>query len=238
MNTKVTPHLQTSLHEWSPKLWPEVEQLSGQYGRLERLDSKSHAEQLYEAFRLDRENQNWTYLPYGPFDQLQAFKNWLDEKAAAQDPMFFSIIDQSTGRASGLAALMRITPEQGVIEVGNIHFSPLLQRTRLATEAMFLMMQYVFEQLGYRRYEWKCNDQNERSKAAALRLGFQYEGTFRQHMVVKGKNRDTAWFSILDSEWPKLKESFQAFLAAENFDSAGQQVRSLTQLRELHHGHF
>jgi RimJ/RimL family protein N-acetyltransferase len=151
--------------------------------------------------------------------------------SGSEDPLFFAVIDKASGKVAGRQALMRIDPAHGAIEIGNIYWGPLISRKPAATEAQFLFMQYVFDELGYRRYEWKCNDNNAPSKRAAERFGFQFEGTFRQHMVTKGNNRDTAWFSIIDSEWPALKQAYQAWLAPTNFDSDGQQIRRLEDFR-------
>jgi RimJ/RimL family protein N-acetyltransferase len=166
----------------------------------------------------------------GPFADLSSYRAWLDQVAKGNDPLFHAIIDKSSGKPVGVATFMRIDPPNGVIEVGNINYSPLLQRKPAATEAMYLMMVRVFDELGYRRYEWKCDSLNAPSRAAALRLGFRYEGLFRQAVVYKGRNRDTAWFSIIDSEWPALKRAYQQWLAPENFDARGQQKRKLPDL--------
>ena len=189
---------------WSPPLKPSREPMPGRYCRLEALDPERHAQALHAANRLDAEGCNWTYLAYGPFEQ-------------------------ASGEAVGLASYLRITPEAGSIEVGHLAFSPRLQRRPAATEAMFLMMQRAFE-LGYRRYEWKCNALNTPSRAAAQRLGFSYEGIFRQALVSRGRNRDTAWFSIIDAEWPPLKAAFERWLAPENFDAEGRQRVALSTL--------
>ncbi len=169
----------------------------------------------------------WLYMPDGPFLERQAFDENMRSREASEDPLFYAIVDRHTGVAVGRAALMRIDPGNRVIEVGNIMYSPALQRTRGATEAMYLLARYVFEDLGYRRYEWKCNALNEPSRRAALRLGFSFEGIFRQHMIVKGRNRDTAWYSMLDSEWPARKHEFERWLDDANFDSQGVQKTPL-----------
>jgi RimJ/RimL family protein N-acetyltransferase len=171
---------------------------------------------------------NWTYLPYGPFNDRADYHAWVEQIAKADDPFFHAIVDRSTKKAIGVASLMRIDPLNGVIEVGHINYSPLLQGTSAATEAMFLLMRRVFDELGYRRYEWKCNSLNGPSRAAALRLGFQYEGLFRQAAVVKGRNRDTAWYSIIDREWPALKRAYQAWLSPDNFTHTGAQLLRLS----------
>lgn len=202
--------------------------LIGHYGSLHPL-SLDHAESLYQAFSVDKAGKNWEYLPYGPFTELSAFKQWLASLIDKGDPIFYSILDQKDSRAMGLASYLRIDPIQGSIEVGHIHYSNLLQNTALATEAMFLMMAQAFK-LGYRRYEWKCNGLNQPSRKAAQRLGFQYEGLFRQAGVMKGYNRDTAWFSIIDKEWEGLKAIYQQWLAPENFNAQGKQISSLSRL--------
>lgn len=166
----------------------------------------------------------------GPYRDYETFEAAIRKKAESEDPLFFAIVDPRSGGALGYASFLRIEPNHRVIEVGSIVYSPALQRTPGATEAMYLMSRYVFEQLGYRRYEWKCHALNERSRRAALRLGFQFEGIFRQHMIVKGRNRDTAWFSMLDREWPERKQNFERWLAPENFDAHGRQQVSLSAL--------
>jgi len=202
----------------------------GRLCRVESLDPVRHGTDLFAANQLDVEGRNWTYLSVGPFADFAAYRAWLDKVAAEADPMFHAIIDLATAKAVGVAAYMRIVPAHGVIEVGHINYSPLLQRKPAATEAMYLMMRRVFDELGYRRYEWKCDALNAPSRAAALRLGFQYEGHFRQAVVNKGRNRDTLWFSIIDGEWPALKRAFETWLAPENFDEAGRQRRGLGEL--------
>lgn len=217
--------------DWHEPPRPSNEPITGRLCRIERLDPERHAEALFEANRTDAENRNWTYLPYGPFDSLDAYRRWMEMECMNDDPMFHAVIDASTGTAVGVASYLRISPAHGVIEVGHINYSPLLQNTPAATETMFLMMRRVFE-LGYRRYEWKCDALNEKSCAAARRLGFTFEGTFRQAMVIKGRNRDTAWFSILDSEWPVRRSAFERWLDPANFDANGRQRTRLADLRD------
>jgi RimJ/RimL family protein N-acetyltransferase len=197
--------------------------------RLEPLDVDRHSEDLFTANRLDRENRIWVYLPYGPFFDLESYRQWVRESCLGDDPQFYAVIDRATGKAAGVASYLRIDPNSGSIEVGHINYSPALQRTVAATEAMYLMMKNAFE-LGYRRYEWKCNALNEPSRRAALRLGMSYEGIFRQMLVVKGRNRDSAWYAAIDSEWPALQHAFETWLSADNFDSEGMQKQSLTAL--------
>lgn len=211
--------------DWSPRALPSSAPLTGRYCRLEPI-SLAHAEQLYAANSEDIDGRNWTYLGERP-SSLTAYQDWIATMSHAKDRLMHAIIDLATGQAMGVASFMRMDPENGSIEVGNINFSPRLQRTRVATEAMFLMMQRIFDELGYRRYEWKCDSLNAPSRAAALRYGFQFEGIFRQAIVYKQRSRDTAWFSIIDKEWPMLKLAFQAWLDPDNFDSVGQQHRSL-----------
>jgi RimJ/RimL family protein N-acetyltransferase len=203
----------------------------GRFCRVEPLDIERHAGELFAANRLDSDGRNWTYLGIDAPRTPDEYVAWLSKLAAGDDPLPHAIIDQATGKAAGLATYMRIDRANGVIEVGNINYSPLLQRKPAATEAMYLMMRRVFDELGYRRYEWKCDSLNAASRAAAARLGFQYEGTFRQLIVYKGRNRDTAWFSIIDSEWPALRAAFERWLAPDNFDLAGKQKWTLGELR-------
>jgi RimJ/RimL family protein N-acetyltransferase len=200
-------------------------------GRLVRLEplALAHAEALHEANLQDREGRNWTYMVYGPFDSLGAYRDWVGEVAGEDDPMFYTIVRQQDGQPVGVASYMRIAPDAGSIEVGHINFSPLLQRTPGATEAMVLMMKWAFE-AGYRRYEWKCDALNAPSRRAALRLGLSYEGVFRQATNYKGRNRDTAWYAAIDAEWPQLEAAFATWLDPANFDAAGKQRQSLSAL--------
>lgn len=204
--------------------WPSDEPLTGRFCRLEKLDAARRGDDLFAG--MSQNDLNWTYLPYGPAEGAEDLKELYANLYDARDPHFYAVLDLSTGKATGVAAYLRIDPKNYSIEVGHIHFSPLLQRTPAATEAMYLMMRNAFA-LGYRRYEWKCNALNNGSKAAALRLGFSYEGTFRQATISKGRNRDTAWFSILDGEWPVQQTRFEMWLDPSNFDGDGRQVRAL-----------
>jgi RimJ/RimL family protein N-acetyltransferase len=213
---------------WTTRPRPTARPMLGRWCRLEPL-SAHHADDLYRANRADEQGRMWTYLPYGPFVSLASYRVWLDEVAGRKDPMFFAIID-GQDRAVGVAALQRIDPAAGVIEVGHVAFSPALQGSTIATEAMALMMRTVFDDLGYRRYEWKCDSLNAPSRRAALRFGFVYEGTFRQAVVVKGRNRDTSWFSITDAEWPRLAAAYDRWLAPDNFDAEGRQRLALSSL--------
>jgi len=214
---------------WTTPELPNRDTMEGVYGRLEALDPDRHGRELYEANSLDVDGRSWTYLPYGPFGGFDEYLKWLGESATKTDPLFFAIIDQAHGKAVGVASYLRIDSGQGSIEVGHLNFSPLLQQRPAATEAMFLMMDRAFG-LGYRRYEWKCNSLNEPSRRAALRLGLSFEGVFRQATVVKGRNRDTAWYAAIDQDWPALRSAFQQWLAPTNFDETGRQRVALSAL--------
>lgn len=215
------------LPDWQPPPRPPHRALSGQWCRIEPL-SPAHAAEIHSAAAADAEGHSWTYLPYGPFRTAADYEAWVADRARSTDPLFFAIIDLQSGRAVGVASYLRIDPANGVIEVGHLYFTPALQSTRAATEAMYLMMQNIFE-LGYRRYEWKCDALNAPSRRAALRLGFQFEGIFRQAVVVKGRNRDTAWYSIIDAEWPPMKQAFERWFSPANFDAGGRQTRPLSE---------
>lgn len=217
------------LPDWTPPPVPPRSPMDGRYCRLEPLGPEAHAAELHAANLEDAEGRIWTYLGVGPFERLEDYRAWIERSCLGGDPMFFAVRDLATGRAAGVASYLRIDPASGSIEVGHINFAPALQRTRAATEAMLLMMATVFA-LGYRRYEWKCDSLNAKSRAAAERLGFRFEGIFRQATVYKGRNRDTAWFSILESEWPRLNAAFEAWLDPANFDADGRQRRSLSEL--------
>jgi RimJ/RimL family protein N-acetyltransferase len=206
---------------------PQRTSLPGRFVTIEPLEPAKHAAALWEAVQGPDNDGLWRYLFDGPYRDAAAFEHAIARKASTADPLFFAIVDRATNRAVGYASYMRIEPAHRVIEVGSILFTPLLQRTAGATESMYLMARHVFEDLGYRRYEWKCDALNEPSRRAALRLGFKYEGTFRQHMLVKGRNRDTAWYSMLDSEWPDRKAAFERWLDPANFDGDGRQIRVL-----------
>jgi RimJ/RimL family protein N-acetyltransferase len=201
----------------------------GRYCRLERLDADRDGQSLFDAYALDSEGRNWTYLPQGPFENYAEFYIWLSDMAKLDDPFFFAIIDGESQTSVGIASYLRITPPAGSIEVGYIHYSPLLQRTPAATEAMYLMMEQAFT-LGYRRYEWKCDALNAPSRIAAQRLGLSYEGVFRQATVYKQRNRDTAWYATIDREWPDLKQAFEQWLDPNNFDNDRNQKTRLSTL--------
>jgi RimJ/RimL family protein N-acetyltransferase len=214
---------------WQPPPAPPRTTLQGRYCTLEPLSAERHASHLFAANKLDAENQIWTYLPYGPFETFEAYEKFVQTYENRSDPFFYAIIDNTTHKAVGVASYLRIDPTNGSIEVGHINYSPALQRTPAATEAMFLMMQQAFT-LGYRRYEWKCNALNAPSRTAAMRLGLSYEGVFRQAAIVKGRNRDTAWYAMIDAEWPALQTAFQQWLHPDNFDPSGHQRTALSAL--------
>jgi RimJ/RimL family protein N-acetyltransferase len=214
---------------WKEPPRPPRTAMAGRYCRVEPIDPARHAEALFRANSLDPGGRNFTYLGAGPFATLAAYRQWLESSCMGDDPLFHAIIDGATNQAAGVASYLRIDPQNGVIEVGHINYSPLLQRSRAATEAMYLMMQRVFG-LGYRRYEWKCDALNAASRAAAQRLGFSFEGVFRQAVVYKGRNRDTAWYAAIDSEWPELERAFLRWLDPGNFDGEGRQRTRLSDL--------
>jgi RimJ/RimL family protein N-acetyltransferase len=215
---------------WNGRPMPDAAKLPGRYCTLERLDPDRHVNDLYEAYAAAPDDRDWTYLPAGPFHTHESYRDWANVAAQSADPRHYTVIDNATGKALGTLALMRHDPANGVIEVGSLIFSRALQRTPISTEAQYLFMRYIFEDLGYRRYEWKCDSLNEPSRRAAERFGFIYEGTFRQAVVYKGRNRDTAWFSLTDSDWPIRRAAFEAWLDPANFDSAGQQLRKLEEI--------
>lgn len=212
---------------WTARPRPPRDAMEGRYVRLEPVSVERHAGDLFEAFSADAEGRIWTYLPYGPLGSVEELAEWMRRTCLGDHPLFHAIIDKATDKAVGVASYLRIEPAVGVIEVGHINYAPALQRTRGATEAMYLMMARVFDELGYRRYEWKCDALNAPSRAAAQRLGFTYEGLFRQATMYKGRNRDTAWYSILDTEWPGIKAAFEAWLDPANFDADERQKQPL-----------
>jgi RimJ/RimL family protein N-acetyltransferase len=218
-----------ALPGWKGVERPPRSPMAGRYCRVEPIDPARHARDLYDANAADPSNRNYTYLTIGPFDSFDAYGEWMTGAVKSEDPLFHAIVDTATGKAAGIATYMRIDNRNGVIEVGNLNFSPLLQRRPAASEAMYLMMKRVFE-LGYRRYEWKCDSLNAPSRAAAQRLGFSFEGIFRQATVYKGRSRDTAWYAIIDSEWPELERAFQRWLDPANFDAGGKQRVRLSDL--------
>lgn len=218
-----------ALANWNPPPVPPREPMVGRYCRLEPLDMERHAAALFEADAADADGRSWTYLAYGPFRDFASYREWLAANCLGDDPLFFTVVDVADGRPAGVVSYLRIAPAAGSIEVGHIHYSPRLQQKPAATEAMFLMMQWAFES-GYRRYEWKCDALNSPSRAAAERLGLSFEGIFRQATVYKGRNRDTAWYAAIDTEWPALRDAFLTWLAPNNFDKSGQQKTRLSDL--------
>lgn len=219
-----------ALPDWQPRPAPQRHTLQGRLCYLEPLAGK-HAEALFAAHQMAPDTRSWTWLLREPDSSVEEFSAWVASVAELSDPLHFAVIDRQTRLPVGSLALMRIDANNGVIEVGHVHFSPLLSRTAMATEAHWLLMRYAFDTLGYRRYEWKCNSLNEPSRRAARRLGFHYEGRFRQALVIKGHNRDTDWFSIIDAEWPQIDSAMQRWLASDNFSADGQQIRTLESLR-------
>jgi RimJ/RimL family protein N-acetyltransferase len=215
--------------DWKAPPMPPREAMTGRYCRVEPIDPARHAADLFAASALDPTGRNWTYLFLEPFATLDEYRAWIEGSCLGADPMFFAIVDAATGKATGVAAYLRIAPAAGSIEVGHINFSPLLQRRPAASEAMYLMMRRAFD-LGYRRYEWKCDALNAPSRTAAQRLGLSFEGVFRQALVYKGRNRDTAWYAAIDAEWPALKTAFERWLAPSNFDAGGRQRARLAEL--------
>jgi RimJ/RimL family protein N-acetyltransferase len=223
----------SDLSNWHPRPRPERRTFEGRYVRLEPLSASEHGDGLYEASSVADAGERFRYLPDYPPKTRAEFQPWLDKAEASADPLFFTVIDNRTGKIAGRQTLMRIDAANGVIEIGNIYWGPLISRQPAATEAHFLFMEYIFDTLGYRRWEWKCNNANAPSKRAADRFGFSFEGIFRQHLVVKGENRDTAWYSIIDSEWPALKSAYQEWLDPANFGADGKQKRRLEEIRAV-----
>lgn len=215
------------LKNWTARPHPERKVLEGRYARLEPLSAEKHGDGLFEAATIANADERFRWLGEYPPESRAALQPWLEKAEASQDPLYFTVIDKASGKVAGRQTFLRIDTANGSIEIGHIHWGPLMQRKPAATEAQFLFMRYIFGDLGYRRWEWKCNNRNEPSKRAALRFGFQPEGVFRQAMVIKGENRDTAWFSIIDKEWPALKLAYEAWLDPANFDTAGQQKKRL-----------
>ena len=219
-----------SLSDWRGAPFPEAQQITGRYCQLERINAARHAKGLYEAYCEASDFRDWTYLPVGPFETFDAFFVYLKKIEEQTDPMHFVVIDLASMKPVGTFALMRIDPSNGVIEVGHISYSPLMKRTRASTEVMSLVLKYVFEDLGYRRFEWKCDALNAPSREAAERFGFSFEGIFRQAIVTRGRNRDTAWYSIIDGEYPTLRPAYDMWLDEGNFDNQGRQIKRLAEL--------
>lgn len=219
------------LKDWSARECPPKTAIDGRYCRVVPIDPAQHAADLHEANLKDRDGGIWTYLPYGPFASLDDYRAWVVATCLGEDPLFHAILDKASGKAVGVASYLRIEPAVGVIEVGHINYAPELQKTAAATEAMYLLMRRVFDELGYRRYEWKCDALNAGSCAAAARLGFQFEGIFRQATIYKGRNRDTAWFGMTDQDWPDIRRRMEAWLDPKNFNAQGRQVKSLSEFK-------
>jgi RimJ/RimL family protein N-acetyltransferase len=218
------------VENWIPCQRPARAPIQGRYCILEPIEINKHAVKLFDVLAIDNQGESWTYLPYGPFDTISEFKDWLIKTMSDNDTLLYAILDIKTQEPIGISGYLRMNPEHGVIEIGHLHFSALLKQTSLATEAIYLMLQHAFDELKFRRCEWKCNDLNEPSRRAAERFGFTFEGIFRQNYVFKNRNRDTAWFSIIDNEWPILKEKFDKWLHPNNFSAAGKQILKLAQL--------
>ncbi|MEI5681257.1 MULTISPECIES: GNAT family N-acetyltransferase [unclassified Mesorhizobium] len=223
--------MSVDLKNWQPRPRPSREVIEGRYVRLEPLDAARHGDGLFEASSVPDAGERFRWLPEFPPQTRTDFQPWLDRVQASEDPLFFTVIDKASGKIAGRQTLMRIDAANGVIEIGNIYWGPIISRKPAATEAQCLFMKYAFDTLGYRRYEWKCNNANLPSKRAADRFGFQFEGIFRQHLVVKGENRDTAWYSVIDTEWPALKRAYEAWLDPANYDAEGKQKRRLEDFR-------
>lgn len=221
------------LKHWTARPAPARALLAGRYVRLEPLDPDRHGDGLYAACSVADAAQRFRWLAETAPQSRAALQPWLERAAASHDPLFFAVVDAATGQVGGRQALMRIDRANGVAEIGSIYWGPTIARTRLATEAFFLFARHLFDDLGYRRFEWKCNARNEPSKRAALRFGFRYEGTFRQHMVIKGENRDTAWYAILDHEWPAIRAALETWLSPENFDVSGRQKKRLEAMMQM-----
>ncbi|WP_127019299.1 GNAT family N-acetyltransferase [Rheinheimera mangrovi] len=219
-----------ALTDWKPAKQPSKRNMDGQYCRLEPLNAERHSDELYQAFADSRDARDWTYLPYGPFSSANEYREFLTRNSQLNDPIHYTVVAQSTGKAVGTVSLMRIDAANGVIEIGHVVYSSTMQRTPLSTEVMALLLKYVFEELGYRRVEWKCDSLNGPSRAAAKRFGFTFEGIFRQLQVTQGRNRDTAWYSILDYEYAQFKSAYQLWLAPDNFDETGHQLAKLANL--------
>lgn len=222
---------ETDLAGFVPRALPGTEPIDGRCVRVERITDDRRFDELYDAFAADRSGRIFDFMAFGPFADRASFRSFAEQTYLGEAMRFHALVPASTGKAGGVAALMRADPANGVIEIGNICLAPSLQQTVASTEALFLIMRRAFDELGYRRLEWKCDDRNLPSRRAAERIGFRYEGTFRQHMIVKGRNRDTAWFSIIDSEWPRLRAVSEAWLDPANFGADGRQVRRLEDVR-------
>jgi RimJ/RimL family protein N-acetyltransferase len=221
-----------AVNDWTTRERPARRVIEGKHCRLEPVDVERHLDDLFEAYGAAGDGRDWTYLFSEPFTDIEAFRRYLTQAAGSPDPLHYTVIDTARNKAVGTLALMRIEPVHGVIEVGSVTFSPLLKQTRISTEAQYLLMRYAFDDLKYRRYEWKCDSLNAPSRKTAQRLGFEFEGIFRQAIVYKGRNRDTAWYAIIDRDWPRIKQAFERWLSDDNFDADGKQRASLATLRD------
>lgn len=215
------------LSHWTPRPKPRADAMEGRYVRLEKLDPARHADGLFDASAQPDGDQRFRWLPNLPPTDRAEFRRWVEQVAASEDPIFFAVIDKATGKVAGRQTFMRMDPANGVAEIGHIYWGPLVSRKPAATEALYLFARHLFDDLGYRRFEWKCDNENTPSKRAALRFGFRHEGVFHQHLIIKGKNRDTAWFAMLDKDWPKLRPAYETWLAPENFHADGAQKAPL-----------
>lgn len=219
------------LSAWTPRLKPRANAMVGRFVRLEKLDPALHANGLFEASAQPDADERFRWLPNVPPTDRDVFRSWVEQSAASEDPLFFAVVDKASGQVAGRQTYMRIDAPNGVAEIGHIYWGPLVSRKPAATEALFLFARHIFDDLGYRRFEWKCDSENLPSKRAAQRFGFRPEGVFRQHLVIKGKNRDTAWFAMLDKDWTTLRPAYDAWLDSENFDTDGTQKKSLEEFR-------
>lgn len=221
-----------NLPHWTPRPKPSTRPMEGRYVRMEKLDPAKHADGLFDASAQPDAEERFRWLPDPVPTDRAAFRGWVEQAAASEDPIFFAVIDKATGKVAGRQTFLRMDPANGVAEIGHIYWGPLVSRKPAATEALFLFASHIFDDLGYRRFEWKCDNANLPSKRAATRFGFHPEGVFHQHMIVKGRNRDTAWFAMLDKDWTMLRPAYEAWLAEDNFDEAGAQLRTLEDLRK------
>lgn len=219
------------LSAWTPRPRPGTEALEGRFVRLEKLDPARHTDGLFDASAQPDGDERFRWLPNLPPTDREVFRAWVEQSAASEDPLFFAVIDKASGKVAGRQTFMRIDAANGVAEIGHIYWGPLVSRKPAATEALFLFARHIFDDLGYRRFEWKCDNSNLPSKRAAQRFGFRHEGVFHQHLIVKGRNRDTAWFAMLNTDWPKLRPAYEAWLSPENFDAEGGQIKTLEACR-------
>ena len=219
------------LSNWTPRPAPSLEPMEGRFVRLEPLSAERHGQDLFDASSVQDAIDRFRYLGEHPPKTLDEFRTWLDKAESSRDPLYFAVIDNKTGKVAGRQTFLRTDAANGVTEIGHIYWGPLISKTPATTEALYLFARHVFEDLGYRRFEWKCNNDNEPSKRAAVRYGFQFEGIFRKHMIIKGKNRDTAWYAMTDDDWTIAKPAFEAWLSPSNFDAQGKQVKTLREFR-------